>query len=80
MLSLQKLLSSQVYLHPEDAGARILLKYLRQLWKKTLEKVVCAVKKIVDPTAFCLVVAAEATKMGKEVSRKYFLHLRLFYA
>jgi hypothetical protein len=48
-----------------------LLKYLRQLWKKTLEKIVFAVKKIVDPTAFCLVVAAEATKMGKEVSDLY---------
>jgi hypothetical protein len=56
-----------VYLHPEDVSARILLKYLRQLWKKTLEKVVVAVKKIVDPAAFCLVVAAEATKIGKEV-------------
>jgi hypothetical protein len=48
-----------------------LLKYLRQLWKKTLEKIAFAVKKIVDPTAFCLIVAAEATKMGKEVSDLY---------
>jgi hypothetical protein len=63
------LVDFKVYLHPEDIPAKILLKYLRQLWKSTLEKVVFAVKKIVDPAAFCIVVAAEAANIGKEVRK-----------
>ena len=58
----------QLYYNPEDTGARAFVRILRQLWKSLLENLSSAVLDIVDPTAYCVILVEEATKIAKQVS------------
>ena len=57
----------QLFFNPGDPGARALVRILRQLWKSLLENLSSAVLDIVDPTAYCVILFEEVTKIAKQV-------------
>jgi len=57
----------KLYFNPEDQGARSFVRILRKLWKSLLENLSSAVLDIVDPTAYCVILVEEATKIAKQL-------------
>ena len=69
----------QLYYNPEDSGAKSFVKILRTLWKSLLENLSAAILDIVDPTAYCVILAEEVANIGKKVHIKNQYELYSFY-
>ena len=71
----------KLYFNPTDVGARSYLKTLRQLWRQELDLMETFILDIVDPTAFCIIVEAEARRIASKVKKDQYSqdcdHLRL---
>lgn len=61
--------SLKLYFSPDDIGARSQLRTLRQLWRTELETIETCILDIVDPTAFCVIVEAEARRIASAVKK-----------
>ena len=61
--------SLKLYFSPGDVGARSQLKTLRQLWRSELENIETYILDIVDPTAFCVIVEAEARRIASALKK-----------
>lgn len=59
----------KLYFSPDDIGARAQLKRLRQLWRHEVETIESCILDIVDPTAFCVIVEAEARRIAAAVKK-----------
>ena len=68
----------KVYFNPEDTGARSYLKTLRQHWKSELDMLETYILDIVDPTAFCVIVEAEARRIAAQVKKDQYSQSRDF--
>ena len=68
----------KVYFNPEDTGARTFLKTLRQHWKNELDMLEAYILDIVDPTAFCVIVEAEARRIAAQVKKDQYSQSRDF--
>ena len=68
----------KVYFNPDDTGARSYLKTLRQHWKNELDMLEAYILDIVDPTAFCIIVEAEARRIASQVKKDQYSQSRDF--
>ena len=56
-----------LYLQPEDPGARAAVRLLRGVWRRLVEELAGLVQQLVDPTAYCVVLAEEAESLGLQI-------------
>lgn len=59
----------KLYFSPGDVGARAHLRTLRHRWRVELDTIESCVLEIVDPTAFCVIVEAEARRIASSVKK-----------
>ena len=59
----------KLYFSHDDFGAKIQLRNLRSLWRTEVESIEANILDIVDPTAFCVIVEAEARRVASAVKK-----------
>jgi len=59
----------KLYFSHDDIGAKIQLRNLRSLWRTEIESIEANILDIVDPTAFCVIVEAEARRIASAVKK-----------
>ena len=59
----------KLYFSHDDIGAKIQLRNLRSLWRTEIESIEAKILDIVDPTAFCIIVEAEARRIASAVKK-----------